>query len=133
MRACSQSSCFGCPGLPGDEHARIVGPDLEALRGLGEDGALSSGPAGKNRGKQQRRNAPSATVVPMALSTGARASDSSPKPTTVDALHSASDTRVRCGSVRPNVSRSEEQRVVRTDADHEEQGHEVENVELASA
>ena len=35
MRACSQSSCFGCPGLPGDGHARIVGPDLEALRVLG--------------------------------------------------------------------------------------------------
>ena len=58
----------------------------------------------------------------MALSTGARASDSSPKPITVDALHSASDSNaLRIGATERLAF--EEQRVVRTDADHGEQAH----------
>ena len=70
-------------------------------------------------------SAPSATVVPIALSTGAVAKPSKPNPITVDALHRAVEVIGALGIARREVAAFEEQRVVRAHPDHQQHAHQV--------
>ncbi len=137
-RGCSSGSCCACLGLHGSGHAAGAGPDATHALSivcsfLSRTGLYARALAARMAPNRRLRNAPTATVVPMALSTGARARDSSPKPITVDALHNASDSEcaLRIGAAKRLAF--EEQRVVGPHAHHQEQSHQVENTELASA
>ena len=56
--------------------------------------------------KSKLRNAPIATVVPIALNTGVLAKPRTPNPITVERLQNRTDVAVRCGSAEPGLPRS---------------------------
>ena len=81
--------------------------------------------------KESARNAPGATVVPSASSTGTPEKESRPKPMTVHRLARTNEARVSGHLGLRRLPAVEKQRVVRAYGDDEQHADEMQNRELA--